>query len=100
MDITTKEIFKELKDAAEKSIKDNNDIIPYMSGTTRKKNILKELIKKHIDNTIIDYELGIIDNVIYEHEIEIFNKMNRYLEYFKEILNRAFMENKIIANMY
>lgn len=34
MDITTKEIFKELKDAAEKSIKDNNDIIPYMSGTT------------------------------------------------------------------
>lgn len=38
MDITTKEIFKELKDAAEKSIKDNNDIIPYMSGTTRKKN--------------------------------------------------------------
>lgn len=45
MDITTKEIFKELKDAAEKSIKDNNDIIPYMSGTTRKKNILKELIK-------------------------------------------------------
>ena len=47
--------------------------------------MLKELIKKYIDNTIIDYELGIIDNVIYEHEMEIFNKMNRYLEYFKEI---------------
>lgn len=48
----------------------------------RKKNMLKELIKRYTDNTIIDYELGIIDSVIYEHEMEIFNKMNIYLEYF------------------
>lgn len=82
IDITAKEIFKELKYAAEKSIRDNNDTIPYMSGTMRKKNMLKELIKRYMDNTIIDYELGIIDSVIYEHEMEIFNKMNIYLEYF------------------
>lgn len=84
--MTAKNMFKELKYAAEKSIRNGENIVPYMSGTTYKKNLIKKMIVKYKSDAILDYELGVINEEIYKYEIEISDKMISNLECYFNII--------------
>ncbi|MBP3577484.1 MAG: hypothetical protein J6K15_05165 [Lachnospiraceae bacterium] len=75
------EVFKEARCEAEKNVRNNElNTIVYMSGTKNKKTKLEKLLKKYIENSKTDYELGVIAEEIHIFEMSAAKILEKSLE--------------------
>ena len=79
--MTVKDKFRELKDAAERTIR-GDKFQCYLSGHKNTKTMLEKMVAKYKDDTEIDYELGIISEEIHDFEIKIHDLMEENLKNF------------------
>lgn len=81
--MTVKEMFNKDRVEAEKYARCNKlDTVVYMSGSKIKKSKYKKLLNDYIENSKIDYELGVIAKDIHEFEMKAAEILKKSLEFF------------------
>lgn len=80
-EMTTEQRFREMKYAAERSLR-GDKLQCYLSGHKNTKTRLEKMVKRYKEDSEIDYELGVISKETYDYEIAIHDLMVENLKNF------------------
>lgn len=81
--MTIKEMFNKDRLEAERLVRSNkSDTVIYMSGNKVKKTKYEKLLNEYVENSKIDYELGVIEKGIHEFEMSAAEVLKKSLELF------------------
>lgn len=68
---TIKEMFNETRLEAENLVRYNKiDVIIYLSGTVNKRNKYQKMLTEYVENSNVDFELGVISEDIHLFEMK------------------------------
>ena len=81
--MTAKEMFNKDRLEAERLVRSNKlDTVIYMSGSNIKKSKYEKFLNQYIENSKIDYELGVIEKGIHEFEMSAAEILKKSLDLF------------------
>lgn len=81
--MTIKEMFNKDRLEVERLVRSNkSDTVIYMSGSKVKKTKYEKLLNEYVENSKIDYELGVIEKGIHEFEMSVAEVLKKSLELF------------------